>query len=189
MAKNLLQNSCDLVPVQPLGANVSIVNPQGLVFIQKNTLSSGSASFTGLANYPYKNYRLIFSGSAGASGNFFLKLSTDNGNTFLASGYQSGIFTIPYNSATINNQNNNTFFIFITNTGGNPTGINLDLYNINSNTRFVCIGGSYTYYDGTNTQCCFFCGAYTTLITANAIQVAGPASGTSGTVYLYGYNS
>jgi len=193
-----LQNNCDLVPTTPsadlITAGASTLwTPEALVLVQSQVVTaSATVSFLNLGNYPYTNYKLIIS-NVQNSGNAAITLTlsvNNNGSSPITSGYQGGAPLLPYNSSTITAHSSAAGFpIITTSLGGAGTtyAVNMDLYNINLATRFVCVGG-YCVSCPTSANYFLLTGIYPTLITAKAILISADTGTITGNFYLYAYN-
>jgi len=194
MAKNLLQNSCDLNPVAPtVSGTASVKSPQGLVLVRE-TVANGSTSvtFSNLANYPYTNYKLIINNGSSTTSYIYITLSTNNGSSFITgSGYQSGFPYITYNANSFSAAPITGAFIITLNAQLTSFSVDVDLYNINNtSTAYVCVSGYSTGYNASAgvSVAGLITGTYLTQIIANAIQVGANSGTFSGSFYLYGRN-
>lgn len=189
MAKNLLQNSCDLVPVTPVAATDQIAAPFGLVKIASQTTGSAtSIPFIGLAQYPYLNYKIFFNSITGLSV-LSLQVSTNNGSSYISSGYTSGNIAVDYNSAAWGLNSTATSSIILTTTSLTASHWNgeVTIMNVNTSANYFVATCSSTETTGANIFFSLSQGVYGTLTPINAIQVLSGAA-FSGTFSLYGYN-
>jgi len=162
----------------------------GNLVLLSSQSASGSASlvFTSLISASYNTYLLVWSNVQPATNGakITMKVSTNNGSTYLATGYQSGIYFIAYNNSgtgisgvttdyDISTSIDNTSFasgqLWLTNTGNGATS---QIYGNSTQ-----ISGGITYAGiivGTNTA-----------TSVNAFQIiASSGNITSGTFTLYG---
>jgi hypothetical protein len=193
MAKNLLQNGCDLVPVTPAVATAQLADPFGLVKVQSQPLSSvSSVNFINLAQYPYTNYNLrlgITSHTANAQ--IALLVSTNNGSSYINTNYTSNsYYALTTASALSFNGVATTSLVVTTLYGG--AGImssEIQIFNVNSSVgTFAAF--SRTFIVNPNGYFDQGYGVYTISGTPiNAFQVLISGGGTvSGSASLYGYN-
>jgi len=197
MAKNLLQNTTDLVQVTPVIGTPGIVSPSGMVRIRSITQTSSTATsqFINLTQYPYTNYRLIGNiTSLSTTSNYAqIQVSINNGASYAASGYTEGLTFSQYNTASFSQSGPFTNGISIFEINSFLAGICFftDVYILNVNTSanyFTAYGRSIEYNTGTSTTQSNSYGSYNTLTAINAIQINPNGTTTSSTYTLYGIN-
>lgn len=154
--------------------------------------ASSSLSFNSVITSTYTNYILIFANVIPATAGAILNLtiSNDNGSTYVTTNYQSGISSLPYNSATVSNINStSTIYLsaaiagtvgcsgqaFLTVVGGSP----------------LTLTGDTTYYaNTTNVISSANLNATNTSTTMSAFKVLMSSGNiTSGTFSLFGISS
>ena len=156
----------------------------GLILLSTQTASaSSSLSFTSLITSAYSSYQLIFSNLVLSSGvNLFLQISTNNGSSYISSGYTSGLLFNAYNANTFSNTNSATGALIINST--NLGAGYLYLFNLQNGANFQAQG---VVNFGTTGEGSATLTSYNATASVNAIQII-PASGTitTGTFSLYG---
>lgn len=158
--------------------------------------SSTSLSFTSKITSSYSLYLLIFSNIIPATDNVVLQLlfSTDNGSTYLGSGYRWS-YTILSSAGTntLANNNSDTSTSFAGSISNNSSrGVNgyMNLYCLNSANipNFSGIVGHYASGDTANQN--IFVGTNTGTTPVNAIKIQMSSGNiASGKIYLYGLNT
>ena len=194
MAKNLLQNSCDLVSVTPTAGTNQVATPQGLVKVRSQTATTvSSIQFTNLAQYPYTQYRLLGSQlitTVGASP-LTLQISINNGGTYISTPYLSNIGGSQMSAAfLLSNNGNVTNGFLLSSVNVVETGASFDytLYNINTPSGTVSCSGTGMNSNGATFWFVLGGGVYTPAANANAFQLMVPSGTFSGTFTLYGYS-
>lgn len=154
--------------------------------------NSATIDFTSQTNL-YEAYMLVFQDAQPASAGSVLQLqmSNDGGSSWIATGYQAGCNTNPYNSATLTNSNSTTNWILsgaIRATNGNDTA-NGELYVHKCNTgskSWVTGKSSYSDNGTTNATMASFGGSSGSTGT-NAFRVKMSSGNiATGTFTLYG---
>lgn len=163
-----------------------------MVLLSTQTASNSSTLFFNntYITTTYKMYRVMFNQVLAATNgtSFIMSLSTDNGSTFLNSGYSNGAWHIPYNSTTISNTNStSSCYLSVNAAVANTASISgyVDLVGMNSSVAY----GSYygqsqvplngTWYSGTKSG--------TGVVNYVAFLMAS-GNITSGSISLYGIN-
>jgi hypothetical protein len=205
-ANQLLYGSSSNVVGGLATANSSVLNTTGASALQWSTLFPGSlggslrlissqtvtstatVSFTSLT---YSNYLLIINNAypATTNGSLLLKVSTNNGSSYLATGYLAGIRVNVYNSTTLSN-GSFTNLIRLSNSqnnsSSNPCNCVVFLYNVNTANNFM-LDGITTFYNATpavSTSCSLSAFAAASV---NAIQILYSSGNiASATFNLYG---
>jgi len=192
MAKNLLQNSCELVSVTPAAATDQVASPFGLVKIQSQIVSSVTTiSFINLSNYPYKTFKLFGNFSGSTSIDTGVVLSSNNGATYITAGYSVSNPTVPAGSGSWASGAITSQFNINTGPGGSATQIafEITLYAMNTASGLVSMTGLSTNTSGSGSYVSVLGGYLTTATNANALQItAGGTTTMTGTFSLYGYN-
>jgi len=164
-----------------------------------NYLASASASasasldFTSVIDGTYNHHVLVWrDGVHSASGGNIirLELSTDNGSSWITSGYQSGYTYDAYNAATWANSSSTagitTTFITNSTAGSNNSGI-LHLYNLYDSGSWVAAHGQAAFLLGSTWQKAVITGSYQATSQVDAFRViAGSGTMTTGEYILYG---
>ena len=190
MAKNLIQNNCDLVTTTPETASAQLVSAQALVLCQSSSTTALTQDFLNLAQYPYTNFMLTYNVvySAVNSGEVFMRVSTNNGASFIASGYQSGTGYISFNGSNLSNASStSTIQMNCPTFAGSSSIISAEiyLYGLNSGTGTItCTAYSYSSNAGTNS----YPSVSTSIITAGAAVNALRLVSSVGTVSVAKYN-
>ena len=120
--------------------------------------ASSSASLT-FSNIPASARTLLlqFTGvtNSVASVELQMQFSTNNGSTFITTGYQSGGFNYLYSSGSVGNQSSTTSVLLSAQQGGVGTNAILSgscyLYNFNSTSLATSTSGQGSMYDNTST--------------------------------------
>lgn len=181
------------------GTGVSILNSSGAITISAPGATGGDLILVSTQNFSgadlifssigsYQNYFLLFSNMLNSVNSAYLRLrfSTDNGVSFITSGYQSGVNTVGWNSNIFANSSDTTsIYVVKTPSASSPlifTGSAL-LSGMNISTSPGLTGS----FQGQNVLGLSM-GAKIAPITANAFSL-GSTSGsfTQGKVSLYGY--
>ncbi len=190
MAKNLLQNSCELVTTTPTAGTAAIANPFGLNLLQTQTSAGGTTfTFINLAQYPYTNYAIFlnFTCSSATNATHLLRLSTNNGSSYITTGYTASNAYITSGGTTITAGTAANVMFIGNNTAGAAGGITTGwcwLSNLNvASPSLLCALNSLT---NSNGGICWCASTYNTLVTANAFQVFANAGTYTGSIKLYG---
>lgn len=165
-----------------------------LVFIQSQTATSSTTlNFTTGITSTYNNYMLEVSNvlTATASKDIYLRISTDGGSTYIATGYQSGINVAIYTSGTYGNINitSGFFLLYNLNSSGVPANGTYWLYNMTSGTGYpACTGRANENNNGTGWSDVSMTAFYNTAsTTVNAFQIlTSSTSILQGKFTLYG---
>ena len=170
------------------GAVPSWQSGGGLVYIAKQTASSSSTiSFTSAITSTYNTYLIIWSNlTPSTTADLHMLVSTNNGSSYISSGYQSGLYFLEFNSATFTNDNSTTYVWLTANSpSGQYASGQLWLTNLLNGTPFQCWGeGNFRaagncYRAMTVANC--------TATNVNAIQFSMSSGNiTTGTFTLYG---
>jgi len=194
MAKNLLQNSCDLVSVTPVAGTNQLAAPFGLVKLQSQVLIAGTTiNFTGLANYPYTDYKIKYNTTnATGSPKMYIRVSSNNGASYLATGYGSSFSGLPITGITWQalspSETIGMLMYYQAFTAGQPMCGQAELYGINQAGAMPSFHGSGTYNNSAaNVYYCVQYGYQTAAATYNAFQLIATGNVT-GTFTLYGYS-
>lgn len=175
------------------GTNWNSQSPAGqgasLVFLQSQT-ASASASITFTSTYitaTYNNYILMISNYVGSAGvDVEMTVSTNNGSTYVNSGYQAGLSYQAYNATSFTNDASTTYFIIQRNSAANtvPCSCFVHLSNVTNGNDMSISGHGSIYNSGA--AYAIISGQVTTG-SVNNIKIA-PFSGTitTGTFTLYG---
>jgi len=166
-------------------------NGASLVLISSPTASnSASLTFTGLATY--QNYMLVLEGMRAQTDatNLLIQLSTNNGVSYISTGYTTGFNYSSYNSATITNVNVTNGFIVCgpaRNAGGWPSAVYF-LYDMLDGANFTNGSGQASFITSSNVISFGTGGGNSGNFAAvNAIQVLYSSGNiVSGRVSLYG---
>lgn len=186
MAKNLLQNSCDLVPVTPVAATDQIGAPFGLVLVAKQTFTGvSSINFKNLSQYPYTNYKLVGYFLSTINNACYLQVSANNGTSYASSGYTTNTPTTNYTEGSINFDAVTQGLGFVVGNGF-QTVLDLTLYNINIPSANTWVTGIAGQGQGSPTVL-WMSGTYNTAQQTNAFQLLQGSGTIAGTVSLYGY--
>ena len=177
------------------GALPTFTSAGRLVYLsQLSASNSASISFTSLITSAYNSYLLTYynvfpiTNTAGLN----MQISTNNGSSYIATNYLSGLNRIPYNSATAANANSTTAYIItpgLSSTTTNSPGNGYVILQNMMNSAIPSCGGAGTGYSTASaafTQ--FTVGSTNTANTnANAIQLAMNSGNISSGVFtLYG---
>jgi hypothetical protein len=167
------------------GTNWTSATPPWTLLQTQTPSAVASITFTSsLITSTYQTYMLIFNSIVSAAGSTInLTISTDNGGSYLNSGYHSGCMFNAYNANTWTNQNSTTAFQLLTGLSStNETAGKLFFYGAGQSKQF-CLEGDFSVAN-TYWQKCHGSNTGTTAI--NNIKIAITASTFSGTVSLYG---
>ena len=180
--------------VKSNGANaLASFTGAGWVLIQSQTANnSASLDFTTGFSSNYANYIMVFQQIIPATDATILRgqISSDGGATWITSGYQSGINSSLYNSATQTNTNSTAAFVFsnaLSNTGGNTAGMSgiIQISNLGQTAWQATQGCIVTSAAGRGLQCGGYNANYS--FNANAIKFFMSSGNiTSGTILIYG---
>jgi len=188
MAQNLLQNNADLAGQNAITATPSPLNVQGLVHVQTQSVSAGTAAnFIGLAQYPYTNYQLVYSCSESAGPNLVIQGSSNNGSSYINSNYLSGALYCAYNASSYNNTQTTTGCLTILgSTLGNSATV--QIFSVNTNVSYFTVNGyGCTLAPGPVPYVSISTGNYASLVIFNAFRVVCSSGTMTGTFSLYGY--
>lgn len=155
----------------------------GMVLIQtQTTAGAASLDFTTGIGSPYSKYLLIGTNvkQVATAAYIYLRVSTDGGGSYIATGYTSGIVTFAYNGTTATNANVTTSFILHAITSGGPGVFQSTLDLTAGSQPGATTHGSHQNTLGNSVS------SYTTNSTVNAIRVLADAGTMSGTFSLYG---
>ena len=160
-----------------------------LELIETQTASADSSvDFIDLATNSYNVYFLTMNLNSSTSNQHYLRLSTDNGSSFISSGYQyafnrgttAGSF---FDSKSTSSTQINTGILSGTTT--NRGNAYIYFYNLLDSSKYsFCTFHSFS--SGGDTRFTFGSGVLPTSATHNALQILPSAGTTSGTVSLYG---
>lgn len=165
-------------------------------------LSTQSASlsttidFNSLITSKYKTYLFNFYNYVPQNNGRFLamRFSTDNGGSFISSGYIGGMTWAPYNSTTITNSNASTD-LYVTPSEGNTAGITSGdgfvwLMNTSSSTYSTIVGRSRSNSGAATSRYGYSTGSYLGATAINSVQflIGGGGTGaiSTGTFVMYG---
>ena len=159
-----------------------------LILLSSQSSTSGSTvSFTSVMNATYSTYCLVFSNVVkSASSSLGFTVSTNNGSSYLITGYTSGIIAYQYNNITPLNGNSTTNVLLSQAAMAVAIVANGTIYlrNCGNGGQFTCDGS--TVYGGTAPLMGNIC-ALNTATTVNAFQVSITSGAfTSGSWSLYG---
>jgi len=155
-----------------------------------NSGATGNLDFISLISATYSGYFIDVSTSSGAStysGIIAVLLSTDNGSTWLSSGYQSGINYTPYNSTTVTNVSSEVGYWEVWDAPGTVSSngsAQIWLFNLNSTNHPAMISRTSTNRSGT-LYTSISAGTHSTSTAVNAIRVTVETTSTSSAT-LYG---
>ncbi|TAL08332.1 MAG: hypothetical protein EPO02_13195 [Nitrospirae bacterium] len=151
--------------------------------------SSASLSFNSLIVSSFVSYILFFQAIPATAGDTLnLTISNDNGVTYVTTGYQSGISSTPYDSATISNINttSTTYLSAATSTTNGCFGVAYLSIPTNG-AGFVCTGNTCFYANASSKISTANINAENTSTTMNAFKVSMSSGNiSSGTFSLYG---
>lgn len=163
-----------------------------VLIASKSASASSSITFTSGITSAYNNYFLQISNYLPATANteLLLRVSTDGGSSYIATGYNGGLDSFIWNSAVLTNATNTTGILLIHDTvnSGYPSNTQLWLNNLTSNTGYPMFTGQGIAIQGGNFSTGVICGLYNvTPTTVNAIQlIASSGNITQGKFSLYG---
>lgn len=160
--------------------------PAGIVLISQQVVSNVSSVVfddTTITS-TYNNYLLVINSVADPSsaGTCPITLSTNNGSSYIATGYQTGRLLNSYNQNTWSNTHNTTSFLSpLIQVASTLTAMYIYMFDLTNGTTPSAIGMG---LEGVVTQVNF--GKYTSNITVNNIKMVPNLSHLSGTFTLYG---
>lgn len=137
----------------------------------------------------YTTYLAVFNNirCASLNTNFNLRVSTNNGSSFVTSGYQAGTSSNNWNSATVGANNSTTFGLLASSVGGSA-GSNLGagyvLINIPTSDTISFVSKS-VWQKGTTLNMAAY-GYNSGTTTVNAIAFLGTSGNINGTMTMYG---
>ena len=193
MAKNLLQNNCDLVSVTPVAASAQPVNTQGRILCKKST--STTIAFTDLAQYPYTEFELltVLTVSGVGAGNLSMQGSVNNGAAYLATGYlsQSVYMIANATTSTIGSSTTSNLMLAWAATSATVLMCRMYIYGINTTNLMIrSNGGIFLPGGASSNQFAGYTGGYITNASPfNAFQVLlSTGSITAAKTTLWGIN-
>ncbi len=158
----------------------------GMVLISTQTVTSvANLDFTNLVS-TYSCYYMVITqcGPATSGSNLRFLVSQDNGATWLTSGYQNGIDSYSYNSATGSNTAGTTFLPLSSAMSANTYVGSFYIYNIGLGSG-ICLGGQGIWSNGAPPVTGFYLGQGPTGV--NALRLIYSAGNIAqATVSLYG---
>lgn len=170
------------------------IAPATVLLSTQTASNSASIAFdSSLITSTYSTFQVIISNvyPVTDADELNLDISTDNGSTYLNSGFSSGDLFNDYNSTTLGNNNSTTTFNLVTNQSNNtsdaPICGYIDLYSLPSTNAPACVAQlSYFISGGTFVQS-VFSGQNTSLTAINNIKFSFAGGNiSSGTFSLYG---
>lgn len=158
---------------------------------------SGLVLFNNLSGYNIYFLTIAISNIVGSPTAFFwrMRISTDNGSTYLTTGIRGGINSSTTNSSSnVNFSNTAAFPLTLNGSWPNNSSMTLNLYinNVNSSNRFMIHGiGSLQTPPGAGGQYySLICGdSSATNVNAFAIDLTTALATVSGDYYLYGFST
>lgn len=164
-----------------------------LVLITQKSIANNDASEIITSIPAYAKYMITFDDvrAATAGANLTIQYSTDNGSTYLATGYTSGCNWNAYNSATLNNVNTTTSFMVCPNQS-TTNGVNGIFYLFNTNNNLINFYGSCGFYNNTGSVYSYntATGINTGFTSFNALKILWSSgnfvNGNASTITLYG---
>lgn len=173
------------------GNTITISTLASMIFIASSTVNGApSVQFKNLPDI-YNTFIVLLSNILpnNDGDNLGMQVSTNNGVSYINTGYLSGINTQPYNSATATNDNSTTFIEFASTAAhlGSPQGnFFLKLSNVTNDGQLSVTGtGTYLIMNGT-VNMAIIGGCYNTNAVINAIQFIASTGNIGGTFSLYG---
>ncbi|TAL08331.1 MAG: hypothetical protein EPO02_13190 [Nitrospirae bacterium] len=147
----------------------------------KTPTTSTALNFTSLMSATYTLYALVVNGLVPNTGTpaFKMQFSTNNGSSYLATGYQSGFNRIFYNTTTYTNSNSTTEMLLTA-----PTSTSFA-----TNGIFYITSGGFCFGASGNGNTCGNTVSINPGITVNAFTVYFTSGTFSGTLSLYGINT
>jgi hypothetical protein len=165
----------------------------GSLVLLATVTASGGASVSFSSTYitaTYNTYLLNFSNVQPASNNdiLLMQISTNNGSTYISTGYQSGQNQWIYNSATLSN-GNSTSYLFLTPGVGSANFASGQawLSNMQNGASFLAWGNSSVFYNSASAYGANMI-SYNAATSVNNIKIYCLSGGniTTGTFNLYG---
>lgn len=174
-----------------IGSSSSINSTRGMVLLSNVDLTSKTSfALTSLINSSYKNYYFVWSNiSFSLTDRICLQISTNNGSTWISSGYQSGDTSSVYNTNTINNNTNSTLILLSTNVTSIPGAAGaLYLFNLQNGANFMAAGIFSSAVFSSVLSRTGFLGSYNAVSSVNALLITTLSGDTflSGKCSLYG---
>lgn len=172
------------------GALPTFQSVGSLVLLASHTASnSASLTFTSLITATYSTYFLTFSKVVPIADSVLeLQISTNNGSSYSATGYQAGCNSNVYTSATITNTNSSTALLLSGTIESTQTGCcgHVWLYNLQNGGDFFARGDSH-FVNSTPVGVMAYFGGATGDTSVNAFQVLMSTGNiNTGTFSLYG---
>lgn len=168
------------VQLQPL-------TQSSFVLLSSQTVSgAASVPFTSLITSMYATYMLISSNvSVSTTAQPTIQISTNNGSSWISTGYTSGITINAYNATTWTNGTYTTYTPAMNNLLSSDTGNStIFMYNLTNGSNYYANGTGSQINSGTLQNLIMTSTNATTNV--NAIRIIGTAGTISGTFALYG---
>lgn len=154
--------------------------------------NSTTLSFNSVITGTYTNYVLLFANviPVTAAATLNLTISTDNGVNYITSSYQSGISSVPYDSATVSNSNSTATVLLSAAQATTVGSSGLVYLTVVSGSAFICTGDTTYYANTSNKISTANINGYNSGTTTNAFKV-NMSSGniSSGTFSLFGISN
>jgi hypothetical protein len=176
----------------PSWVNSSSVGGSLVLISQQSASNIASISFTNLATYSVFMLLAEQARPITAGDNVLLQISTNNGSTYITSGYLSGFNATPYNSTSQTNTNLSSSFILAANVNNSGVPACIEgqywLYSLAAPHGNTCINGKCTFNNASNiVNLGVSTGVNTNSSSVNAIKIFCTSSNLfTGVFTLYG---